>query len=400
MSWFDENDDARPTRARPQPVASAPGPAGGGAPGDLPPGATLQPDGSIRMPDGTILPLPAGMERDPQHPGILRPIAGTTPPVVGSPGSLPGSVPGGDFHALFDRLFPGETLTPQMLAEKEAELGRYGIRLNRNAAGLATDFTLPDGTIIDPIQGAGSGLNRKQWLVQSGPGGATLARGGTSAMPDLPRWTETFNYEDFKPPTAANDQNDPGYSARLAEGQQALERSAAARGTLLGGGTLKDLASFSQDYAANEYGNVFNRALTTYGQNYGKALTAYQGRYNEYLNKYGQALGENELAYGRGQSEIDRAWQRLYGLAGLGLQGAAGASGAGMNYANQAGGYYTGQGNAAAAGQIGGANAWQNAFNYGANAAAQYPWIRGIYGNGYGRMPFARGGADWGGYYG
>jgi hypothetical protein len=54
-------------------------------------------------------------------------------------------------------------------------------------------------------------------------------------------------------------QADPGYAFRLSEGQKALERSAAARGNLLSGGTGKALARFGQEMGSQEYMNAFNR---------------------------------------------------------------------------------------------------------------------------------------------
>lgn len=54
-------------------------------------------------------------------------------------------------------------------------------------------------------------------------------------------------------------QADPGYQFRMAEGMKALERSAAARGILSSGQTLKDITRFGQDTASQEYQNAFNR---------------------------------------------------------------------------------------------------------------------------------------------
>ena len=54
-------------------------------------------------------------------------------------------------------------------------------------------------------------------------------------------------------------QQDPGYAFRLSEGQKALERSAAARGGLLSGGTGKALERFGQEMGSQEYTNAFNR---------------------------------------------------------------------------------------------------------------------------------------------
>ena len=54
-------------------------------------------------------------------------------------------------------------------------------------------------------------------------------------------------------------QRDPGAQFRQAESLKALERSAAARGNLLSGGTMKGITRFSQDLASQEYQNAFNR---------------------------------------------------------------------------------------------------------------------------------------------
>jgi hypothetical protein len=60
---------------------------------------------------------------------------------------------------------------------------------------------------------------------------------------------------------------DPGYAFRMAEGQKAIERSAAARGIGQTGGTLKALTRYGQDAASQEYQNAFGRALSTFGAN-------------------------------------------------------------------------------------------------------------------------------------
>jgi hypothetical protein len=57
-------------------------------------------------------------------------------------------------------------------------------------------------------------------------------------------------------------QADPGYQFRMSEGMKALERSAAARGILQSGGTLKDITRFGQDAASQEYQNAFQRYLS------------------------------------------------------------------------------------------------------------------------------------------
>lgn len=67
---------------------------------------------------------------------------------------------------------------------------------------------------------------------------------------------------DYKPFTMAQFQADPGYGFRMSEGMKALERSAAARGGLLSGATMKGIQRFGQDLGSQEYMNAFNRYQT------------------------------------------------------------------------------------------------------------------------------------------
>jgi len=64
---------------------------------------------------------------------------------------------------------------------------------------------------------------------------------------------------DYTPFSMNAFQADPGYAFRLSEGQKALERSAAARGGLMGGATGKALTRFGQEMGSQEYQNAFNR---------------------------------------------------------------------------------------------------------------------------------------------
>ena len=68
---------------------------------------------------------------------------------------------------------------------------------------------------------------------------------------DYGRYARDFSMQDY--------QQDPGYAFRLSEGMKALERSAAARGGLLSGSTMKGVQRFGQNLASEEYQNAFNR---------------------------------------------------------------------------------------------------------------------------------------------
>ena len=78
--------------------------------------------------------------------------------------------------------------------------------------------------------------------------------GGAATSPDYGMYNRDFSMRDF--------QADPGYGFRMSEGMKALERSAAARGLLQSGGTLKGVQKFGQELASSEYENAFSRYLT------------------------------------------------------------------------------------------------------------------------------------------
>lgn len=123
-------------------------------------------------------------------------------------------------------------------------------------------------------------------------------------------------------------QADPGYQFRMDEGMRALEGSAAARGGLLSGATMKAIQKYGQGVASQEYGNAYNR------------YTADQ------TNQY----------------------NRLAGLVNTGMGATNQTSNAAANFANNASSNIIGAGNAAAAGQIGTANALVGGINSGINA--------------------------------
>lgn len=136
----------------------------------------------------------------------------------------------------------------------------------------------------------------------------------------LPGGTQGANFGKYSGDFTGADllaNQDPGYGFRLAEGQKALERSAAARGGLLSGGTGKALTSFGQQMGSQEYQNAYNRYQTN---------------------------RSNQLA-------------PLFTLTGSGQASAAGQAAAAGNYGAGAAGNLTSAGAAQAAGDVGAANA-------------------------------------------
>jgi len=147
-----------------------------------------------------------------------------------------------------------------------------------------------------------------------------------------------FLAQPFVPPTALTEQNDPGYKARLNLATDQLQRSAAARGGLLTGGTAKALDQFSQDYASNEYGNVYNRALDTFQTNRHNLLDPLMA-----ISGLGQSTGTAMLSAGNNSANSIANTLMTLGQ----MQGNA----------------YQNAGAARASGYVGGANAWTGALN-------------------------------------
>ena len=116
----------------------------------------------------------------------------------------------------------------------------------REAAQLQKDMFDKQVELQAPFRAGGlAGQNRLMELL--GLGGNAGAAGYGSA-------TQPFSMTDF--------QQDPGYAWRLQQGQQAIERSAAARGGLGSGRMAKDLTNYAQGAASQEYGNAYNRFQT------------------------------------------------------------------------------------------------------------------------------------------
>jgi hypothetical protein len=101
---------------------------------------------------------------------------------------------------------------------------------------------------------------------------------------------------------------DPGYNFRLAEGNKALDRTAAARGGLLSGGAMKAAQRYGQEMGSQEYMNAFNRyqtnranqlnplqSLMGAGQSAANTLTTAAGQ-------LGSDLGQNTMGAGNARA--------------------------------------------------------------------------------------------------
>lgn len=136
---------------------------------------------------------------------------------------------------------------------------------------------------------------------------------GFGAVPE-PYHSAPWTGGPFVDPTMDQVKAMPGYQARLDAGLLARQRSAAAQGTILNGGTQKALERYGQDYAANEF-------QTARGNAYDNYLT----RYKQFSDENTRTLGEYTVNTANKRAAENDYWSRLALLYGTGAQAAAGS---------------------------------------------------------------------------
>lgn len=119
---------------------------------------------------------------------------------------------------------------------------------------------------------------------------------------------------------------DPGYAFRQQQGQQQIDRQAAARGGLISGAALKATQRFGQDLASQEYGNAYNRfqsnqsnqfnrlaSLAGVGQTANNALQQAGTQFANAMTGISQANAANQ-----GNAMLAAGNARASGYAGIG----------------------------------------------------------------------------------
>lgn len=209
------------------------------------------------------------------------------------------------------------------------------------------------------------GIARQQPFYQAGVNALAQMQGRASGIPE------------FTGQVALG--QDPGYAFRLAEGQKALERSAAARGGLLSGATGKALTRYGQEMGSQEYQNAYNRALTKYNADVQREATGY--------NRLASMAGIGQTT----AQQLGAAGQQYAGASGVaGRQYAGAANELGMTNAANLGNLALGMGNIRASqyGTMGSAlnqalnTDWRNALSRGQAAFSQTPMGSSGFGTG------------------
>jgi len=310
-------------------------PAGVGAtvmPPDKKPLGSLNPVGAITAPTGPFVPPQTGQTvQDP----LKAPLPGMNvgselgaevmPPGYQEPGQVTTQTAAPEYNSR------GEILTrearPPGGAGPTQNIGEYGINWGnvvsdpaeqQRILGLARDFVTRNEQAGGNPNGAYMpGFSREQAIrdaaysyFPSGGGGGVSASGGStgtgSASSNYSTTGRQFTgaaptpkpYGDFTAPSAANFEHSPDYQYLLDEARKTRERSAAARGTLLNTGTVKNLQRDAAGIAAGDFQNAFNRSLGTYTtnrdtnqQNWGQGMDQYRGSLDAFRANTDAGLG-------------------------------------------------------------------------------------------------------------
>jgi hypothetical protein len=155
--------------------------------------------------------------------------------------------------------------------------------------------------------------------------------------------------------------NDPGYQFALQQGQQAIQKAAAARGGLFSSGTLKSLAGYTTGTANQYFNDAFSRAQSTFNTNRQSALSrigTLQGLAGMGLN----ATGAGADAVGRASALQS---QNTIGTGELNARLADSTSA-------RIGNLLVGQGTSQAAGTVGGTNAVTGAIGNATKAISDF----------------------------
>lgn len=157
----------------------------------------------------------------------------------------------------------------------------------------------------------------------------TTPYGGFGSTPSpyvAPTWTggpapTAPNLIPFTAPTQAELEASPGYASRLTAQNEAINTSAGANGSLLNGGTLKELAKYGQDYASNEYGNLFGQSLQTNQNNnnvlqgnFGNAFQTYQANYGAFVDQANRSFNTYQANVGNTRNANQDYWGQLNSL--------------------------------------------------------------------------------------
>lgn len=153
--------------------------------------------------------------------------------------------------------------------------------------------------------------------------------------------------------------NNPDYRFALQQGDQAVQRSAAANGTLMSGGTEKALDQYSQGLASQYMQQYYNMAANTFNMNRTARLQD----------------ATLPISIGQGVLPLNQTALQAYGSQAANniMGGNEAIASTTMNASQQLNNLLEGKGNASAAGSIMQGNLWGNFLKSGSLASAISP---------------------------
>jgi hypothetical protein len=206
-----------------------------------------------------------------------------------------------DQQGSFSRLFQGKDPSSQTLTGLAPYLQGAGWSLeNPNAAGITSKIIGPDGQIVRVGNMFDAPGSQMSWGWTPQPT-SRFQQGSAQGQPGPGGSSQNF-------------MDDPSYQFMRDQGLQALQRSAAAKGTLLTGGTLKGLQRYAADYANNAYQGAFDRNLGV--ANLGLRAA---GSLGELGSSYGRNAGNlfEDLGEAQASGTVGKTNQWLGALGGL-----------------------------------------------------------------------------------
>lgn len=205
-------------------------------------------------------------------------------------------------------------------AEDQAALMRAGMDQAQGA--LMAGYNAAEGYQQPYMQAGGQALGQMGAMLAGFDPSQFVAPDAGQFAHDMP----TYTVDQFM---------DPAMDARIAAGTRAVEGSAASRGALRSGATLKGITDYAQQLASQEYGNAFQRMMamgqqarqdrgfayqqfsdnaTRAAQNAAQRLQAFQVRLGGLGNMagMGQSAAGNmgNIAMGRGEGLANLAMGR------------------------------------------------------------------------------------------
>lgn len=240
-------------------------------------------------------------------------------------------------------------------SSRQADAAQQAAQLQSDAAQRGMDISQQQYAQtredLEPYRDiGGQAMGRLGSLMQGGAFDRTFGVSPEEQYAQLQRPYESRGLAELGGPIDVDITQDPGYQFRLQQGQEAVEKSAAARGGYFSGQTGIDLQKYGQGLASQEYQSAFDREMS-------QRQLGLTGRGQEFAERQGEAGQYLGLA-GLTEEQTNNLYNRYSGMAGMGQQAAMGTGQFGQQAATAAGGYDMASAGAQAGGITGSAGAY------------------------------------------